>query len=286
LAARPKTLWAGLAPVLVGSAMAAADATFHLASALAALAGAVLIQVGTNFWNDYADFGRGADTEEREGPLRVTQAGLAAPRAVRRAAILAFAAAAAVSLYLVVRGGWPIAAVGVLSIAAGVLYTSGPFPLGYVGLGEVFVLVFFGPVAVGGTYYVQARALPPDVVLAGLGPGLLSVAILVVNNLRDIASDAGAGKRTLAVRFGAGFARLEYLVCILLAGAVPVLLAGWRGERPWVLLAAAGLLPAVPLVRKVFASQDGAVLNPVLAATARLLLLYSVLFAAGWCVPP
>lgn len=282
-AARPKTLWAALAPVVIGSAMAWEAGVFHAPSALAALLAAILIQVGTNFANDLGDFHKGADAQDRQGPLRVTQAGLVTPRAMGRATALVFAAAFLVSLFLVARGGWPVLVIGVLSILAGILYTAGPFPLGYHGLGDPFVLVFFGPVAVAGTYYVQGLSWPPEVMLAGVAPGLLAVAVLVVNNLRDLEGDRLAGKRTLAVRFGRTFARVEYAACVVGAAAVPVLLA-WRGGPPrrGVLLAAL-ILPLMARPLAIVARRsDAASLNPMLGNTARGLLIYGVLFAWGW----
>ncbi|MBI3119171.1 MAG: 1,4-dihydroxy-2-naphthoate octaprenyltransferase, partial [Candidatus Hydrogenedentes bacterium] len=181
LAARPKTLWAGVSPVIIGSAMAWEAGAFHPAAALAALAGAVLIQIGANFANDYFDFIKGTDTAERVGPTRVTQAGLVTPRQMRNATALVLALAFLIGLYLASRGGWPILLIGLLSIAFAVLYTGGPFPLAYLGLGDLFVLIFFGLVAVSGTYYVQALQLPLAALLAGIAPGLFSTAILTVN---------------------------------------------------------------------------------------------------------
>jgi 1,4-dihydroxy-2-naphthoate polyprenyltransferase len=282
LAARPKTLWAGMCPVLIGTAMAYAAGALHLASAIAALLGAVLIQIGTNFANDYYDFLKGADTEERVGPTRATQAGLVTPVQMRNATALVLALAFVVGLYLVYRGGWPILLIGVLSIAFAVLYTGGPYPLAYLGLGDVFVLVFFGPVAVGGTYYVQALELPGEVLIAGLAPGLFSVAILTVNNLRDIESDRRSGKRTLPARFGMRFGRAEYAVA--LAGAslvIPAVLVLLRPEHRWCLIAAFSFLAALPAIRQVL-RLEGAALNPYLGRTGQLLLLYSLLFAVGW----
>ncbi len=283
LASRPKTLAAGLTPVLIGTAMAAAAGQFHLLAALAAGLGALLIQIGTNFANDYFDFIKGTDTEERVGPTRATQAGLVTPRTMLFATILIFALAFLPGAYLVFRGGWPFLAIGVVSVACGVLYTGGPYPLGYLGLGDIFVLVFFGPVAVGGTYYVQALELTTPVIVAGFMPGLFSTAILTVNNLRDADTDVRTGKRTLAVRFGKTFARWEYLLCVVIAGAViPVYLClDARGN--WAALAGClALLPALPLIKRVFTSTDGAVLNDALAGTGKVLLLFSILFSAGW----
>jgi len=196
LAGRPKTLPAALVPVIMGTAMAYGDGVYHIPAALAALLGALLIQIGTNFVNDYADFKKGTDNGERIGPLRVTQAGLVTPTQMKFAIALVFFLTVLAGLYLVYRGGWPVVIIGVLSIVSGALYTAGPYPLGYLGLGDIFVLIFFGPVALAGTYYVQALTINWIVILAGLAPGLLSVAILTVNNLRDIDGDKSREKNT------------------------------------------------------------------------------------------
>jgi len=281
LAARPKTLAAGMAPVILGGAMAWADGAFHGLAFACALLGAVQIQVGTNYANDYFDFVKGTDTAERIGPTRATQAGLVSPGTMLAATVVVFALALLPGGYLIYRGGWPILLIGVVSIACGVLYTGGPFPLGYVGLGDVFVLVFFGPVAVAGTYYVQALDVTPASLWAGVAAGLWSTAILTVNNLRDLEGDRKSGKRTLAVRFGRDFARWEYAACIVTAGLlVPAGLCVGRG--PWVLLAALSVPASIPAIRTVFTSTDGETLNNTLAVTGKLLLLYAVLFSVGW----
>jgi len=281
LAARPKTLPAAAAPVLIGMAMAFADHVFSLLPALAALVGALLIQIGTNFANDYFDYKQGIDTHERLGPLRVTQAGLVSPSAMRKATAVVFAAALLIGIYLVWRGGWPIVIIGLLSILFGVLYTAGPYPLGYNGWGDLFVLIFFGPVAVGGTYYVQALTAPTYVLVAGLAPGLLSVAILVVNNVRDLDNDRAAGKKTLAVRFGRTFTIAQYICCILLAVSTPLALVLLFDRGGYALIAAVTLFPALLVIRQVITRQ-GRPLNDTLAATGQLLLLYSILFSIGW----
>jgi len=282
LAARPKTLWAAAAPVVIGTAMAFADGGGVWLPAVVALFGAVMIQVGTNFANDYFDYKSGVDKHDRLGPIRVTQSGLVKPEAMKRATAIAFSLATIAGVYLVWRGGWPIALIGIVSITCGVLYTAGPFPLGYKGLGDLFVLIFFGPVAVGGTYYVQTMAMDTTVLSAALAPGLFSVAILTVNNLRDIDSDRAAGKKTLAVRFGRPFSRLEYLVSIVAASSVPALLYIVNGQHPWAMLTLIVPVVAVPVIRRVFTSREGPPLNDALAATGKLLLLYSVLFSIGW----
>ena len=201
-AIRPKTLGAAVSPILIGTTMAFADGKGHALAALAALLGALLIQIGTNFSNDYYDYIKGADTEERLGPVRVTQSGQVRPKTMLRNFVMVFGLATLVGIYLVFRGGWPVVIIGILSIASGILYTGGPWPLGYLGLGDLFVLIFFGPVAVAGTFYVQALEITPVVIFAGLGPGLLATALLAVNNLRDEPTDKKVGKLTLAVRFG------------------------------------------------------------------------------------
>ena len=280
-AARPKTLWAAVSPVLVGVAMAVADHAAHPIPAVLALLGAVFIQIGTNFYNDYADFVKGADTSERKGPLRVTMAGLVSPRAMKRATVVAFALAVAAGGYLIWRGGWPIVIIGVSSILFGVLYTAGRYSLSYLGIADVFVFVFFGPVAVGGTYYVQALTLRPEVLVAGIAPGLLSVAILLVNNIRDIEEDRAAGKRTLIVRLGRNFGVRLYAVCLYAALITPVLLFAWTKNHPWAMATVALLPVAVSAVRKLRTARDPQALNKLLGETARL-LLYALVFSVGW----
>lgn len=281
-AARPKTLGAAVGPVVIGSALALGDGGAHAPAALAALLAAMLIQIGTNFANDLGDARRGADSPDRQGPLRLTQTGLATPGAMRAAAALAFGAALLCCLYLVSRGGWPLFALGLLAVLCGILYTAGPWPLAYVGLGDIFVLVWFGPVAVAGTHYVQTLSFSPATLIVGLAPGALSVAILVVNNLRDHDGDARAGKRTLVVRFGRYFGRIEYTGCLLVAALVPAALVLYDPAMPrGVLLAPLALLLLARPLRLIWTRTDAAALNPLLGATARGLLIYSVLFAVG-----
>lgn len=281
LAARPKTLTAAAAPVLVGSGLAAHHGAFAPAPAFAALLGALLIQIATNLANDYYDFVRGGDTADRVGPVRVTQAGLIAPSAVRSAMILVLLSAFVPGAYLVSVAGWPIVAIGLVSLACAVLYTGGPFPLAYHGLGDVFVFVFFGLVAVGGTYYVQVHAWPADALLAGTGLGAFSTALLVVNNLRDIRTDSAAGKRTLAVRLGPQGTKIEYAALLALAAAVPVFGVTTRDWPPAVLAA----LLVTPLcaspLRAVFRHADPRELLPALGATARAVAVYGVLLTLG-----
>ncbi|HUF37285.1 MAG TPA: 1,4-dihydroxy-2-naphthoate polyprenyltransferase [Anaerolineales bacterium] len=280
LAARPKTLPAAAAPVLLGIALAYRDSVFAFLPALASLAGAMLIQIGTNFANDYYDFKKGADTTERLGPLRVTQAGLLKPEETRLGMWLVFGAAALIGLYLVWVAGWPVVVIGLASIAAGIAYTGGPFPLGYNGLGDLFVFIFFGLVAVGGTYFVQAGGVTREVLLSAAPIGLLATAILVVNNLRDIETDRKAGKRTLAVRLGVEGTRTEFVALVAGAYVTTFILALTGVSPPGGLLTWLSLPIAVPLVRSV-RKVRGKALNEALARTGRLELVFALLFSLG-----
>jgi 1,4-dihydroxy-2-naphthoate octaprenyltransferase len=282
MAARPRTLPAAIAPVLVGSA-AAADPTadFRWGAFVAALIGSIFIQIGTNLANDYSDAKRSADPEDRLGPVRVTSAGLVAPRRVLYATWLAFGVAVAAGIYLATVAGWVIIAVGAASIAAGVLYTGGPRPYGYAGLGELFVFLFFGLVAVNGSYYVQLEELDWLPFFLSISVGCLSTAILVVNNVRDIETDRRAGKRTLAVRLGRDRTRRLYLALILGAFAwlpLSLLIAGGPGEALLGLLAI-GLAPRP--ARAVTGRTDGPSLNAALAGTGAVLAAFSLLVSLG-----
>lgn len=280
LAARPKTLSAAVSPVLVGTALAYAAGQGRWLPALAAMMGSIFIQIGTNLFNDYYDFKKGADTAERLGPTRVTQSGLIAPSTVLAAASACFALAFLTGVYLVAVGGWPIVAIGLASLLSGYAYTGGPYPLGYNGLGDVFVFVFFGLVAVTGTYYVQAGMVSTAAWLASLPVGALCTGILVVNNLRDASTDVKAGKRTLVVRLGARAGQAEYVLLVALSFATPVVLWLTGLSGPWVLLALLSAPVAVPPLRLVLGAQ-GAALNPALGGTARLQLIFSLLLALG-----
>ncbi len=279
LASRPATLTAAVVPVLVGTAVAHALGEFKKGPALAALVGAMLLQIATNFANDVFDAEKGADTEERLGPTRAVQAGLLSPRAVRAGMIVTFGLAVLVGLYLTAVAGWPVVAIGIASILSGIAYTGGPYPLGYHGLGDVFVMAFFGFVAVCGTVFVETGAVPALAVLASIPVGALATCILVVNNLRDRHTDIKAGKRTLAVRLGRGGALTEYVLLLVAAYAVPVVLAVQHG-RVWLLLPLASLPAAALLLRRIVRSE-GRDLNPCLANTAKLLLLFGALFSVG-----
>ena len=267
LAARPKTLAAAVVPVVVGFALARFA---HWPSFVFALLGALLIQVGTNFVNDALDFRKGADTHERLGPLRVTQAGLLSAEAVLRGAYVCFALAGVCGVPLVMRGGWPIVVIGVTSIVAAYAYTGGPYPLAYHGLGELFVMAFFGVVAVGGTFYLQRLVITRDAILAGVACGALAIVLLAINNLRDLASDRASNKRTLAARFGPAFARAEIAVMALL---------------PFALVAAIGflgvlfVLPLALLVIVCAFRSEGRALNRCLAFAGMLEWAFGIAFA-------
>jgi len=281
MASRPKTLPAAAAPVMVGTGLAAHHGALAWGPALAALVGALLIQIGTNLANDYYDFVHGSDTEERVGPVRVTQAGILPPATVKRGMIAVLAAAMLVGVYLVWVAGWPIVVIGLASVASAVLYTGGPYPLAYHGLGDVFVFVFFGLVAVGGTFWVQALTLPPDTWLAGAALGALVTDILVVNNLRDIDTDARSGKRTMAVRLGRSGTFIEYvglLVVGLGAPVVGVLAYGWPA---WALVSLLVLPLCVAPVRKVRGFREARELLPALGETARVVAIYGLLLGVG-----
>jgi 1,4-dihydroxy-2-naphthoate octaprenyltransferase len=297
IAARPQTLPAAAAPVIVGVGLAVRDGAFAPLPALAALVGAALIQVGTNFANDYYDACQGAATDDREGFTRVVASGLIEPGEVKRAMWLAFAAAILVGTYLVYVGGVPILLIGLASVAAGIAYTGGPYPLGYHGLGDLFVFVFFGVIAVTGTYYVQAAALAGGAfplwlpagtvtlaaVVASRPIAALSMNILVVNNVRDLEEDAQTGKRTLAVRFGYRFSRGQFLALLALAYLVPLWFLA-EGYGLAVLLPLATLPLAARVARTVLTETAGDALNPALETTGKLLAAYAVAFAVGLAV--
>ncbi len=278
-ASRLRTLPAAVVPVAVGTAVVAASGQVAWAPALAALAGSIAIQIGTNFANDVFDAEKGADGADRIGPLRAVSAGLISASAMKRAMIVAFAIAAAFGLYLVSIAGWPIVVIGIASIIAGIAYTGGPWPLGYHGLGDVFVLAFFGFVAVCGTAFVQLGSVPCLAWWAAAPVGAPATAILVVNNVRDRAGDARAGKRTLAVRFGRRAALAEYALLLAIAYAIPLGLA--VTGRPWVALPLLTAPLAVARLRALVAAVDGPEHNRLLAATAQLLMIHGALFAAG-----
>jgi 1,4-dihydroxy-2-naphthoate octaprenyltransferase len=280
LAARPRTLPAAASPVIVGIALALADGLFRLGPALAALLTALLLQIGANVANDVFDFYRGADTAERQGPLRVTQAGLLTPRQTLAGMWVVFGLTGLLGLYLTYMAGWPVILIGLAAIAAAILYTGGPLPFGYYGLGDLFVFIFFGLIAVAGTYYVQAVQLSTAAIWASVSMGLLTTNILVVNNLRDIETDRKVGKLTLAVRLGEKGARLEYLLCLGGAYFVPLVLWLAGLSSAWVLLSWLSIPLALRLVRQMY-RETGRSLNLALAGTGQFELLYAILFSIG-----
>lgn len=276
---RPATLTAGVAPVLVGSALAYADGAFHAHRAAAFLVGFVLLQVASNLINDAADFRSGADGKDRLGPPRAAQQGWLTVSELTRAAVLAMVLAGVLIAHLVQSGGWPVLAGGIVAMLGAVTYTAGPVPLAYHGGGDFMVFFIFGMLGVGGSYYVQAEQLPVHVGVAAAIMGALSTAILIVNNLRDRLSDARSGKRTLIVRFGERFGRLEYTLLVLGAyAAIPLL--DWYAHRAGWGLPLLSLPLAVALVRAIWRTE-GAALNPLLGGTARLGLVFALLWGAG-----
>ena len=281
MAARVRTLPAAIAPVLVGTSLALGNGHFDPFAFVAALLGAIFIQVGTNLSNDYSDARRGADTEDRLGPVRVTAGGLVPPSQVLLATYVTFGLAVLCGVYLVAVAGWGLIAVGAASILAGVLYTGGPRPYGYEGLGELFVFLFFGIVAVTGSYYVQVQRLPWQAFACAVPVGLLASAILVVNNVRDIDTDRRAGKRTLAVRLGRQRTRTLYTAMLAVAFACAPLPWLLGSMSAWLLLPWAAIPLAVSLTRVVRTRLDGSSLNGALARTGLLQLLFCLLFSAG-----
>jgi 1,4-dihydroxy-2-naphthoate octaprenyltransferase len=281
MAARLRTLPAAVAPVLVGTSLALGAGHFRALAFVAALLGAVFIQVGTNLSNDYSDARRGADTEDRLGPVRVTAGGLVPPSQVLLATYVTFGLAVLCGVYLVAVAGPELIAVGAASILAGVLYTGGPRPYGYEGLGEVFVFLFFGIVAVTGSYFVQVQELPWQAFACAVPVGLLASAILVVNNVRDIETDRRAGKRTLAVRLGREHTRALYTAMVAGAFLSAPLLWALGSMTAWLMLCWLSIPLALGTIRIVRTHTDGPALNGALAKTGALQLAFCLLFAAG-----
>jgi len=281
MAARIRTLPAAVAPVLVGTALAGFAGVFHPLRFVAALIGSIFIQVGTNLSNDYSDARRGADTEDRLGPVRVTAGGLVPPRLVLMATYVSFGVAVLAGAYLVAVAGWQLLLVGAASILAGVLYTGGPRPYGYEGLGEVFVFLFFGIVAVAGSYFVQVKHLDWEAFALAVPVGLLAAAILVVNNFRDIDTDRRAGKRTLAVRLGRERTRILFASMVYLAFLSTPVTWAFGPLKAWVMLPWLTIPVAASVVRTVRNRTDGASLNGALAQTGMLQLAFCTLLAAG-----
>ncbi|MFC1997113.1 1,4-dihydroxy-2-naphthoate polyprenyltransferase [Chloroflexota bacterium] len=280
LAIRPKTLPAAAAPVIVGASLAFVEGGFRFDLALVCLLVALLLQIGSNLANDVFDFEKGADLGERYGPTRVTQAGMMTPGEVKYGMIVIFGLSAILGMYLILVGGWPILILGVAAILSAIAYTGGPFPFGYHGLGDLFVFIFFGLAAVAGTYYVQLLTISLPVWGMAIAMGLLTVAILVVNNLRDIESDRQVNKRTLAVRFGKQFARMEYIICVIGAYIIPVAL--WGAEKlPLLSLLIFFTIPiSLRLIQNIINDSDRE-LNKTLAGTGQLELIYALCFSIG-----
>lgn len=280
LAIRPRTLPAAAAGVVMGCALAWRDGFLRLDAALACLLAALLLQIGSNLANDVFDFERGTDTPERLGPTRMTQAGLLTPREVKYGMAVVFGIAALIGLYLAYLGGLPIVLIGIAAIISAIAYTGGPFPLGYHGLGDIFVFIFFGLASVAGTYFVQAGSVSPAAWWMTIPPGLIVTAILVVNNLRDLENDRKANKRTLAVRFGERATKIQYVLCLVIA-YLTLPITSWLGINPWMSLLAWLSLPFAMQATRAVLTQKGRPLNAALASTGQAALFFSLLFWVG-----
>lgn len=284
LAIRPRTLPAAIAGVITGTAAALARGHFRFLPALAALLVALFLQIGSNLANDVLDFEKGADSGERLGPTRVTQSGLLSPRNVKLGTIIVFLLASLCGLYLAFVSRWEVIPVGLLAILAAVAYTGGPYPLGYHGLGELFVFLFFGVVSVVGTYYVQAKSFSLQAWLMSIPVGLIIVGILVVNNLRDIDADRAAGKNTLAVRFGSTFAKWEYGICLFFPYLL-ILLFCLVHILPWFSLLTFLTFPITLQTSKIVFSTKGKALNKALGNTGLIAFLFSLLYLFAVLLP-
>lgn len=282
LGIRPKTLPAAASPVLMAwGVAAAATGSFRWGAALAALFGALMIQIGTNLINDVMDYAKGADTAERLGPIRVTQAGLLSPKQVWFGVVISYGLAAIAGIYLYFVAGWPVLLIGIASFIAGLAYTAGPYPLAYIGLADLFVMIFFGFVAVGGTVYVIIGEVPVSAWLAGAAAGALTVNILVVNNIRDIKTDRQANRRNIPVVFGRKAAEWEYAFMFLVAYVVPLILIYKNIASYWLLLVFVTVPQAWKLFMVLRSGLEGKGLNKILGQTAQLLFRFGVLFAVG-----
>jgi 1,4-dihydroxy-2-naphthoate octaprenyltransferase len=281
LAIRPRTLPAAVAPVVVGSALAFSHRSFAFLPAAAALMVALFLQIAVNLANDYFDFMKGIDTDDRLGPLRVTQSGLIPSEYVKLGIIITFVLAAGPGVYLLMLGGWPVLLIGLACGLAALAYSGGPYPLASYGLGDVFVFIFFGLVAVGGTYYVQTLQMTLMSLLMGVIVGLMITAILVVNNLRDIQTDRRAGKHTLAVTLGERSTRIEYSLLQACAYVLPIVI--WQSEltNGFILLPLLSLPLAIALNHTIWKNPSGEILNQALARTVRLALVFSLLLSIG-----
>jgi 1,4-dihydroxy-2-naphthoate octaprenyltransferase len=278
-ASRPKTLVIGISPVLIGTTLTISQGVFNPLLFLFTLITALAIQIGTNLANDYFDFVKGADTDDRKGFMRVTQAGVVAPKKMKIAMISVFSVALLTGCTLIWEGGLPIALLLAVSITLGVFYTGGPFPLAYLGLGEVFAFLFFGPIAVLGTYYLQTGSLSSEAWIAGLSPGAFSMAFLLINNVRDVEEDRLANKKTLVVRLGKTFGTWFFVFSLFLA-LLPILF--FYSEHPFSLLSVLIFLPALPLMRLMIAHRDPRSLNQLFGKLGQLQWLFTLLFSIGW----
>lgn len=279
LAIRPKTLIASISPVLIGTALSIKIGSFDWRIFLCTLCTAVGIQITTNLANDYFDYLKGADTSQRIGPIRATQAKLISQKTMYCAVIASVVITALSGIYLIIVGKTIIACLLVVALSLSLLYTAGPYPLAYLGLGDLFVCVFFGPIAVSGAYYLQTGSLSLETVLAGIAPGAISTAILTVNNIRDIKEDLLANKKTLTVRFGKAFSQWEYFLCLLLAFGS---LMFFYDSHPFALCALLCILPAGMLIKTMFTHKNPNELNLLLVKTGQLLCLFTALFCIGW----
>jgi 1,4-dihydroxy-2-naphthoate octaprenyltransferase len=280
MAIRPRTLPAAAAGVVMGAALSWRDGYFRIDAVLVCLFTALLLQIGSNLANDVFDFERGTDTAERLGPTRVTQAGMLTPKQVKVGMAVVFGLATLSGLYLAWLGGWLIIILGIAAIVSAVAYTGGPFPIGYYGLGDIFVFIFFGLASVAGTYYIQAGFVTPAVWWMTIPPGLIVTAILVVNNLRDLESDRKAGKHTMAVRLGEKGTKIQFLICVAVAYLI-LLPVAWVGMIPWSTLLAWLSLPIAMQAARVVLAQKGHPLNAALAKTGQTALVFSLLFWVG-----
>ncbi len=281
MAIRPKTLPASIVPVIMGTAIAIKHNSFHLFLSLTTIICAILIQIGTNLVNDYSDFKNGTDDEKRIGPVRVTQAGLVTVNQMKNSIYFVLFLIIISSIVLILRGGIPIIIIGILSLLAGYFYTGGSSPYGYLGFGDLFVLVFFGPVSLAGTYFVQTLSIDPLIIILGFGPGLISVAILAVNNIRDINNDRRTGKRTLVVRFGKDFGIYEYIFSIIIAAFIPIIIGLFDQSYLCSSLSAIILLLIFYPYKILKTSEDGEKLNKILSFTGKILILYGITFSIG-----
>jgi 1,4-dihydroxy-2-naphthoate octaprenyltransferase len=278
-AARPKTLTIAFSPVFLGTILAMCEGNFSSLIFFVILITAMGIQIGANLANDYFDALKGSDTAERIGPVRVTQSGLVSHAAMQKALILTFSITALAGLYLAWHGGWIFALLTAMAIFLAIIYTAGPFSLSYLGIGDLFTFLFFGPIALASTYFLQTHLFSWDPFWIGMAPGAFSCAVLTANNLRDIDQDRKANKKTLPVRFGALFGKWEYACMLLIPLSLPLF---YFKKHPFSLLSLIILFPAIPLIRGLFKNDSATFKIALLPKTAKLLLLYTLFFAIGW----